>query len=215
MGCIIFFHVRFSQGFQKLGSFFLLACVKLSCWPHQGKSCFCHPRLLQFYGVNLLYHCGFSSNSHFVLFATDNCAPASAYCSYCSWLMQLAGGCTCRQLSSVQDGIYALGKAHMRSNPLTINPIDISQKLPQCCLCNSSGVGLTGEGHFSSCQGRWWRTSSFYRKNRRESVAAWITRWSVNPVVSVRLLDATGWRTSFCTSESTLVQTRFCVSITR
>ena len=30
------------------------------------------------------------------------------------------------QFSSVQDGIYALGKAHVRSTP--------SQQLPQCCL---------------------------------------------------------------------------------
>ena len=45
--------------------------------------------------------------------------------------------------SSVQDGIYTLGKVHMRS-----------QVFPQCCLWNSSNVCLSDDGPLSSCQGR-------------------------------------------------------------
>ena len=55
------------------------------------------------------------------------------------------------QFSSVQDGIYALGKAHMRS-----------QKFPQLCLWNGSNVRLIDDGFLSSFQGRSSNATSFY-----------------------------------------------------
>ena len=51
--------------------------------------------------------------------------------------------------SSVQDGIYALGKAHMCST-LSLR----SLKFPQCCLWNSFSVRLIDDGPLSSFQGR-------------------------------------------------------------
>ena len=56
--------------------------------------------------------------------------------------------------SSVQGGIYALGKAYMRSTP--------SQKFPQRCLWNGSNVRLIDVGPFSSFQGRLSSTSFFH-----------------------------------------------------
>ena len=47
------------------------------------------------------------------------------------------------QFSLVQDGIYALGKAH-----------PVSQKFPQCCLWNGSNVHLIDDGPLWSFQGR-------------------------------------------------------------
>ena len=56
--------------------------------------------------------------------------------------------------SSVQDGIYALGKAHVHSTS--------SQKFPRCCLWNGSNVCLIDDGPLSSFQGRASSTSSFH-----------------------------------------------------
>ena len=47
------------------------------------------------------------------------------------------------QFSSVQDGVYVLGKAHVQSTPSL-------EKCSQCCFWNSSSVGLTDDGPFSS-----------------------------------------------------------------
>ena len=58
------------------------------------------------------------------------------------------------QFSSVPYGIYALGKAHMRST--------LSQEFPQRCPWDSSNVGLTDDGPFSSSEGRSLSASSFY-----------------------------------------------------
>ena len=60
------------------------------------------------------------------------------------------------QFSSVQDGIYVLGKASIYA----LHPI--SQKCPQCCLWNSSNVHLTDDGHLSSFQERASSASSFH-----------------------------------------------------
>ena len=51
--------------------------------------------------------------------------------------------------SSVQDGIYALGKAHMCFT-LSLR----SLKFPQCCLWNGFSVRLIDDGPLSSFQGR-------------------------------------------------------------
>ena len=60
------------------------------------------------------------------------------------------------QFSPVQDGIYALEKAHMRSNP------SLSQKFPQRCLRNGSNVRLIDAGPLSSFQGRSSSASCFH-----------------------------------------------------
>ena len=58
-------------------------------------------------------------------------------------------------ISSVQDSIYALGKAHIRSAP-------VSQKYPHCRLWNGSDVPLIDDGPLSSFQGRSSNASSFH-----------------------------------------------------
>ena len=60
------------------------------------------------------------------------------------------------QFSSVQDGIYALGKAHN----YTLHPV--SQKFPQRCLWNGSYVRLTDDGPLSFFEGRSSNASSFH-----------------------------------------------------
>ena len=60
----------------------------------------------------------------------------------------------CFQISSVQDGIYVLEKAHFSLHP-------ISQKFPQCCLWNGSSVRLIDESPLLSFQERSPSTSSF------------------------------------------------------
>ena len=59
------------------------------------------------------------------------------------------------QFSSVQDGIYALGKA---DNYVLHS---VSQKFSQRCLWNGSNVRLTDAGHLSSFQGKSSSASSF------------------------------------------------------
>ena len=59
------------------------------------------------------------------------------------------------QFSSVQDGIYVIGKASIYALHA------ISQKFPQCCLWNSSNVRLT-DGPLSSFQERSSSASSFH-----------------------------------------------------
>ena len=56
--------------------------------------------------------------------------------------------------SSVQDGIYVLGKAH------ALHPV--SQTFSQHCLWSSFNVRLTDDGPFSSFQGRSSSASSFH-----------------------------------------------------
>ena len=58
------------------------------------------------------------------------------------------------ELSSVQNGIYALRKVHMRSTP--------SLKFPQRCLWSSSSVRRIDDGPLSSFQGRSSSASSFH-----------------------------------------------------
>ena len=60
------------------------------------------------------------------------------------------------EFSSVQEGIYALGKANNYALHL------ISQKFPQRCLCNGSTVRLIDDGPFLSFEGRSSRASSFH-----------------------------------------------------
>ena len=60
------------------------------------------------------------------------------------------------QFSSVQDGIYALGKKKKKN---ALHPV--SQKFPQRCLWNGSNVRLTDDGPLSSFDERSSSASSF------------------------------------------------------
>ena len=79
-------------------------------------------------------------------------------------------------MSSVQNYIYSFRKAHMHSTRLSkiipvlhlnsscvwlLMALSHPFKLPQCCILNSSSVGVTDDGLFSSFQGKLSRTSSF------------------------------------------------------
>ena len=87
------------------------------------------------------------------------------------------------ELSLVQNGIYALRKAHMRSTP--------SLKFPQRCLWSSSNVRRIDDGPLSSFQGRSSSASSFHTSPPGD-------RWCVVPgfvpagSVSSSLKQATG-----------------------
>ena len=60
------------------------------------------------------------------------------------WLPECSAGECCNNSSSVQDGSFALGKAHI-----------VSQKFPQRCLWNGSNACRIDDGpHHSSFQGR-------------------------------------------------------------
>ena len=59
------------------------------------------------------------------------------------------------QFSSVQDGIFALGKARTRSTPSL-------RSFPKRCLSNGSNVRLTDDGPLSSFQGRSSSASSLH-----------------------------------------------------
>ena len=59
------------------------------------------------------------------------------------------------QFSSVQDGIYALGKAHMRSTPSL-------RSFPKRYLWNNLNIRLIDDGPLSSFQGRSSCACSFY-----------------------------------------------------
>ena len=60
------------------------------------------------------------------------------------------------QFSSVQDGTYALGKAHNYA----LHPI--SERFPQRCLWYDSNVRQTDDGPLSSFQGRSSSASFFH-----------------------------------------------------
>ena len=62
---------------------------------------------------------------------------------------------TVKKFSSVQEGIYALGKSHMRSTPSL-------RSFPKRCLWNSSNVLLIDDDPLSSFQGRSSSGSSFH-----------------------------------------------------
>ena len=59
------------------------------------------------------------------------------------------------QFCSVQDGIYAIGKAHMRSTPSLRSFANVAFGI-------SPNVGLIDDGPFSSYQGRSLSASSVY-----------------------------------------------------
>ena len=78
----------------------------------------------------------------------------SIYLSFCLSIY-LSNYLSNYQFSSVQDGIYALGKAHMRSTPSLGSFLNVAFE-------NSPNVGLIDDGLFSSSQGRSLSASSSY-----------------------------------------------------
>ena len=85
----------------------------------------------------------------------------------------------CFQISSFQDGIHVLEKAHFSLHP-------IFQKFPQCCLWNSSSVCLIDDSPLSSFQGRLSSASSFNTFSPRWSVV-WCPWLEVSQVSALDL----------------------------
>ena len=79
----------------------------------------------------------------------------------CRFRFRFGSPLTSVQVSSVQDGIYALGKAHMRSTPFL-------GSFPNVACETVSMYGLTDNGPFSSFQRRSSGASSFPCPNEPE-----------------------------------------------